>query len=86
MDDACFGVDTSDPKQAQIQIGKKDPCNYQSDHAWEMSVKFIMGHWTAPNVQLYIGNTGFGSGAQNVVFGELFEVFFERSNGELVLG
>ena len=86
MEDACFGVDASDPKQAQIQIGKKDPSKYQSDHAWKINVDITEGHWTAPNVRFYFGSAEVGSGAQNVVIGELFGVLFESSSGEHVLG
>ena len=71
MDDACFGVDASDPKQAQIQIGMKDPSKYQSDHAWKLNVYITEGHRTAPNVRFYVGSTEIGSGAQDVVIVEL---------------
>lgn len=71
---ACFGVDGSDPKQAQIPIGKKDPSRYRSDRAWKINVEITEGHWTAPNVRFYAGGSEIGGGAQNVVIGELVEV------------
>ena len=86
VDDACFGVDASDPKQAQIQVGMKDPSKYQPDHAWKINVDITEGHWTAPNVRFYVGNTEVGGGAQNVIIGELLEVLLERLSRELVSG
>ena len=86
VDDACFGVDASDPKQAQIQIGKQDPSKYQADHAWKINVDITEGHWTAPKVQFYVGSTEIGSGAQNVVIGEILRVFFKCSRREHMLG